>query len=78
MLKKFFDLLPPINIDSFFIIPIDFIEVSDIISSVDINKAVEPNSIPTKVLKLLNKDISNQLFSLFNLSLFYLEYFEPF
>ena len=41
----------------------------DTISSLDVHKVVEPDSIPTKVLKLLNKDISNQLGFLFNLSL---------
>ena len=67
--KQFFDSLPPINIDSFFITPTEFIEFSDIISSLDVHKVVGPNSIPTKALKLLNKDLFNQLASLFNLSL---------
>ena len=60
--------LPHINVDSFFISPTDNKEVSDIIKSLNDNKAVGPNSIPNKILKLLNNDISHQLTDLFNLS----------
>ena len=57
------------NIDSFLITPTDSIEVSDIISSLDVHKAVGQNGIvPTKDLKLLNKHLSIQLPSHFNLS----------
>ena len=45
--------------------PTDCNEVSNIISSLN-HKTVRPNSIPAKVLKLSNKDIYNQLASLFN------------
>ena len=37
--------------------------------SLNDNKAVRPNSIPNKILKLVNRDISYQLADLFNLSL---------
>ena len=59
------DFLPPTTSDSFFISPTDCNEVS----SINNHKTVKPNSIPTKILKLLNKDISNQLASLFNILL---------
>ena len=39
------------------------------ISLLDSNKLVEPNSIPTKILKLLKNDISSQLADIFNISL---------
>ena len=38
------------------------------ISSLDSNKSVGPNSIPTKILKLLKNDISSQLADIFNIS----------
>ena len=38
------------------------------ISSLDSNKSVEPNSIPTKILKLLENDISTQSADIFNIS----------
>ena len=37
-------------------------------SSLDSNKSVGPNSIPTKILKLLKNDISSQLSEIFNIS----------
>ena len=68
--KKFFEFLPSINIDSSFISPTDTTEVSNITSSLDVHKAVGLNSIvPTNVLKVSNKHLSNQLPSFFNLSL---------
>ena len=66
--KKYYDYLLPLNIESFFLTPTDSHEVSNIISSLNQNKSDEPNSIPTKILKLLNKDISGQLVILFNQS----------
>ena len=47
--------------------PTDYYEI---ISSLKNHKIVVPNSISTMILKLLNKDISNQLASLFNPSFF--------
>ena len=66
--KKYFDHLPALNIESFFITPMDSTEVSNIISPLNQNKSDVPNSIPIKILKLLNKDISDQLTILFNQS----------
>ena len=66
--KMFSHFLPNINVDSFFVSPTDVNEVSDVIASLDLHKAIGPNSIPTKLLKLLNKDISNPLAGLYNLS----------
>ena len=64
--KKYY--LPPLNIESFFITPTDSTEVSNIISSLNHDKSDGPNSIPIKILKLLNKDISDQLAILFDQS----------
>ena len=66
--RNFCDFLSDINVSSFFISPTDKFEVSNIISSLNPLKTIGPNSIPTKVLKMLNKDISDQLTSLFNVS----------
>ena len=66
--KKYYDYLPPLNIESFFLTPTDSTEVSNIIFSLNQNKSDGPNSIPIKILKLLNKDIFDQLAILFNQS----------
>ena len=66
--KKYYDYLPPLNIESFFLTPTDSTEVSNIIFSLNQNKSDGPNSIPIKILKLLNKDISDQLAILFTQS----------
>ena len=66
--KKYYDYLPPLNIESFFLTPTDSTEVSNIIISLNQNKSDGPNSVPIKILKLLNKDISDQLAILFNQS----------
>ena len=66
--KKYYDSLPPLNIESFFLTPTDSTVVSNIIFSLNQNKSDGPNSIPIKILKLLNKDISYQLAILFNQS----------
>ena len=42
--------------------------VSFFVNPADKNKSVGPNSIPTKVLKLLRNDISSQLSEIFNIS----------
>ena len=47
--------------------PSDKYEIINIISSLDPNKSTGPNSIPTKILKLLKNDIS-QLSDIFNVS----------
>ena len=64
--KKYFDYLLPLNIESFFITSTDSSEVSNIISSLNQYKRDGPNNIPIKILKLLNKNISNQFAILFN------------
>ena len=66
--NKFFDFLPQININSFFINPTDKTEIKNIILSLDPLRSIGPNSIPTKILKLLSNDTSTQLAELFNLS----------
>ena len=53
---------------SFFISPTDKSEIENIISSLDSNKSVGPNSIPIKILKLLKNDISSLLSEIFNIS----------
>ena len=54
--------------DSFFLSPTDKYEIINIISSLDPIKSTGPNSIPTKILKLLKNDISAQLSDIFNVS----------
>ena len=66
--NKFFDFLPQININTFFINPTDKTEIKNIILSLDPLRSIGPNSIPTKILKLLSNDISTQFAELFNLS----------
>ena len=67
-MKKYFDYLLPLNIESFFIAPIDSTEVFNIISSLNQHKNGGPYSILIKFRKLLNKEISEQLAILFNQS----------
>ena len=50
--NKFFDFLPQIDINSFFINP-DKTEIKNIILSLNPLKSIGPNSIPTKLLTLL-------------------------
>ena len=50
---------------SFFVSPIVKTEIRNPISSLDSNKSVGPDSIPTKILKLLRNDISSQLSEIF-------------
>ena len=66
--KKFFDFLPQIDINSFFINPTDKTEIKNITLSLDPLKSIDPNSVPTKILKLLSNDLSTQQTELFNLS----------
>ena len=65
--SKCHDFLPDIDINSFIIKPVDKTEMQNILSLNPL-KAVDPNSVPTKILKLLSSDISNQLSELFKLS----------
>ena len=66
--KNYTDYLHGDNLYSFFITPTDSEEVISIISSLSDNKSSGPNSIPTRILKLLKKDILTHLVDIFNLS----------
>ena len=67
-INKFHNFLPDTDINSFFIKPVDKIEIQNIILSLNRLNAVGSNNIPTKILKLLSKDISNQSSELFSFS----------
>ena len=66
--KHFFDFLKDKNQNSFFLSPTNKYEIQNVISSLNSNKSVGPNSIPTRILKLLKNDISTQLADIFNIS----------
>ena len=66
--KYFSDFLKNRTNTSFFVSSTDKTKIENVISSLDSNKSVGPNSIPTKVLKLLKNDISSQLSEIFNIS----------
>ena len=66
--KHFSDFLKNRSSISFFISPSDKTEIENVISSLDSNKSVGPNSIPTKILRLIKNDISSQLSEIFNIS----------
>ena len=66
--KFFIDFLHhPID-DSFFIKAENSDESKTTISKLNENKSAEPNSLPTKILKLLKKNISSQLADIFDIS----------
>ena len=68
--RKYCDyLLPNLNIKSFLINATDSTEVPSIISSLNQDKNA-PSSIPSRILKLLIKGISDQLVFLLNQSFF--------
>ena len=64
--KQFSHLLKNSDHNSFFLNPTSKSEILSVISSLDSNKSVGPNSIPIKILKLLENDISSQLADIFN------------
>ena len=64
--EKIFWLPPTPKYRIVFITPTDSAEVSNIIFSVNQKKSDGPNSIPTKILKLLNKVVYDQLAIFFN------------
>ena len=66
--KHFSDFLKNRSNISFFVSPTDKTEIENVISSLDSNKSVGPNSIPAKILKLLKNDFSSQLSEIFNIS----------
>ena len=55
---------PTININSFYLNPSDELEFKNIILSLNPSKAINPISIPIKILKLLINDLSSQFNSL--------------
>ena len=59
--KHYSDFLKNRSNISFFVSPTDKTKIEDVIFSLDFNKPVGPNSIPTKILKLFKNDISSQL-----------------
>ena len=66
--KHFFNFFKNRSDDSFFLSPTKKYEIINIMSSLDPNKSTGPNSIPTKVLKLLKNDISTQRSDIFSVS----------
>ena len=65
--KHFFEYLKHQYNNSIFIQPTDSEVIANIISSININKACDPFSIPNRVLILLKQHIFKQLADLFNL-----------
>ena len=66
--KSFSDFLPPNIHESIILSQITEDEISKIISSLNSSKSTGPNSIPTKILKLLQVQVSKHLTDIFNLS----------
>ena len=66
--KDFSDYLSNENSSTIFQQPTDKEEITNIISSLNSNKASGPNSIPYRILLFLKNEISKQLADLFNLS----------
>ena len=66
--KSFSDFLPTNIHESIILHQITEDEISKIISSLNSSKSTDPNSIPTKTLKLLQVQISKHLTDIFNLS----------
>ena len=66
--KSFNEYLPSKNYDSFTITPTSKAEIDAIISSLNSNKSTGPNSIPLKILKLTQNEISQHLVHIVNLT----------
>ena len=66
--KRFSGYLPLPNQDSYYISPYTKEEIIEIILSFERKKSVGPNSIPTKIPRLLTDDISEHLSIIFNTS----------
>ena len=64
--KSFQDFLHHPNAESLFVTTTDAHEVN-LISSLNSDKSIGPNSLQTKILKLLKNDISTHLADIFNL-----------
>ena len=54
--------------NSFFLSPTEKYEINNIISSLESNKSIGTNSIPTKIVKPLENDISTQFSDIFKVS----------
>ena len=65
--KHFSEYMENNSSNSFFLSPTNKNEISSIISSLNPNKSVGPNSIPTKILKLLKDEISSHLSDIYNI-----------
>ena len=66
--KSFDEFLQHTNQNSFFLRTISSDEITNLILSLNESKSVDPDGLPTKILKLLKNDISLQLTNIFNLS----------
>ena len=66
--KHFSDFLKNRSNISFFVNPTEKTEIENAVPSLESNKSVRPNSIPTKILRLLKNNISSQQSELFNIS----------
>ena len=64
--KSPLDYLKNRNMNSFFILPVTHSEIEDVIISLKKGKSTGPFSIPVKLLKLVNSDISRTLACIFN------------
>lgn len=67
--KKFTNYLKTPNVQSFFAKPTDPKEIESIIQLLDTNKGVGPNSLPTKILKIISPIISKPISNMCNKSL---------
>ena len=65
---NFYKYLKEPNAHSFFLSPTDSLEISTLISKMNNRKSSGPNSLPTFILKQINKEVSVVLSKLFNLS----------
>ena len=66
--KDFSDYLKHPANNTFYISPSNATEVEQKLKALKTNKAVGPNSIPTKILKTYSKSLSKPLWELINLS----------
>ena len=66
--KHFSSFLKHRSHDLFFLSLTDKYEIINIVSSLDSNRSIGPNTIPTKILRFLKNDISTQLSDIFNIS----------
>ena len=66
--KHYTSFLNQPNLNSIFLSPVTSEQVAQLISSMPVSKSSGPNSIPTKILKVVSTEISSPLASLVNLS----------